>query len=34
MIAGGLEVAVVSAVLLPAVDGNFRAVHNKHYPSR
>jgi hypothetical protein len=34
MIAGGLEVAVVSTVLLLAIDHDFSTVHVQHYPSR
>ena len=32
MIAGGLEVSVVGALLLAAVDRDFGAVHVQHYP--
>jgi hypothetical protein len=34
MITGGLEVAVVRAVLLPAMDPHFGAVHVQHYSPR
>jgi hypothetical protein len=34
MITGGLEVAVVSTLLLPTMDPDFGAVHVQHYPSR